>query len=115
MTLIKIIELLLTFPVCAAASFALCGLAKMLFPRFRSGEHKPGTHRPDLPAGGREIKTIELPLIGGPSFILTIVGTAIGAAYLLHFSQQQWTLLLIALAATLGYTVVGFIDDWGKV
>ncbi|HWS83156.1 MAG TPA: hypothetical protein VN207_02745, partial [Ktedonobacteraceae bacterium] len=110
-----ILELLLLFLICAIASFLVCRLAKALFPKFRSGEHKPGTHRPDILPGGREIKTIELPLIGGPSFILTIVGTGIGAAYLLHFSRDQWTLLLIALGATLGYTLVGFIDDWGKV
>lgn len=106
---------LLVFLICAIISFLVCSLAKAVFPKFRSGEHKPGTHRPDLPTGGREIKTIELPLVGGPSFILTIVGTGIGVAYLLHFSQDQWTLLLIALGATLGYTLVGFIDDWGKV
>src|SRR5256885_5689240 len=103
------------YKVTGVQTCALPILAKALFPRFRSGEHKPGTHRPDLPAGVREIKTIELPLVGGPSFILTIVGTGIGAAYFLHFSQDQWTLLLIALGATLGYTLVGFIDDWGKV
>ncbi len=110
-----IVELLFIFLTCAIASFLLCQLAKTLFPKFRSGEHKPGTHRPDLPAGGREIKTIELPLVGGPAFILAIAGTGIGAAYLLQFSQEQWTLLLIVLGATLGYTLVGFIDDCGKV
>jgi UDP-N-acetylmuramyl pentapeptide phosphotransferase/UDP-N-acetylglucosamine-1-phosphate transferase len=110
-----ILELLLLFLICAIASFLVSKLAKDFFPKFRSGEHKPGTHRPDLPPGGREIKTIELPLVGGPSFILAIVGTAIGTAYLLHFSRDQWTLLLIALGATLGYTLIGFTDDWGKV
>jgi len=110
-----ILELLLFFLICAAASFLVCKLAKALFPKFRSGEHKPGTHRADLPTTGREIKTIELPLVGGPSFILAIVGTGIGAAYFLQFSQQQWTLLLIALGATVGYTLIGFIDDWRKV
>ena len=110
-----ILEFLLIFLICAIASFLLCRLAKVLFPKFRSGEHKPGTHRPDLPLGGREIKTIELPLVGGPSFILAIVMIGIGVAYFLQFSQDQWILLLIALGATLGYTLVGFIDDWGKV
>jgi UDP-N-acetylmuramyl pentapeptide phosphotransferase/UDP-N-acetylglucosamine-1-phosphate transferase len=110
-----ILELVLIFLICTIASFLLSGLAKALFPKFRSGEHKPGTHRPDLPTNGREIKTIELPLVGGPSFILAIAGTGIGAAYLLQFSQQQWTLLLIGLGATMGYALVGFIDDWKKV
>lgn len=107
--------LLLLFIACAAVSFFLCNIAKTLFPKFRSGEHKPGTHRSDLPAGGREIKTIELPLVGGPAFILAIVGVGIGAGYFLNFTRDQWVLLLIALGATLGYAIVGFIDDWRKV
>jgi UDP-N-acetylmuramyl pentapeptide phosphotransferase/UDP-N-acetylglucosamine-1-phosphate transferase len=109
------IWLLLIFITCSAASLLLCGLARVLFPKFRSGEHKPGTHRPDLPAGGREIKTIELPLVGGPAFTLAMVGTGVGAGYLLNFNNEQWTLLLIGLGATLGYAIVGFIDDWNKV
>lgn len=109
------IWLLLIFITCAAASLLLCGLARVLFPKFRSGEHKPGTHRPDLPAGGREIKTIELPLVGGPAFTLAMIGTGVGAGYLLNFNNDQWTLLLIGLGATLGYAIVGFIDDWNKV
>lgn len=107
--------LLLIFITCTAASLLLCGIARVLFPKFRSGEHKPGTHRPDLPAGGREIKTIELPLVGGPAFTLAMIGTGVGAAYLLNFNNDQWTLLLIGLGATLGYAIVGFIDDWNKV
>jgi len=109
------IWLLVIFIICALASLLLCGLAKSLFPKFRSGEHKPGIHRPDLPAGGREIKTIELPLVGGPAFTIAMIATGIGAAYFLHFSKDQWVLLLIALGATLGYALVGFIDDWNKV
>jgi UDP-N-acetylmuramyl pentapeptide phosphotransferase/UDP-N-acetylglucosamine-1-phosphate transferase len=109
------IWLLLIFITCTAASLLLCGITRVVFPKFRSGEHKPGTHRPDLPAGGREIKTIELPLVGGPAFTLAMIGTGIGAGYLLHFSNDQWTLLLIGLGATLGYAIVGFIDDWNKV
>lgn len=109
------IWLLLIFTTCAIASLLLCGIAKVLFPKFRSGEHKPGTHRPDLPAGGREIKTVELPLVGGAAFTLAIIGTGIAAAYVLKFSNEQWRILLIALGATFGYAVVGFIDDWNKV
>ena len=107
--------LLAFFLICAAISFLLSGVAKALFPKFRSGEHKPGTHRPDLPAGGREIKTIELPLVGGPAMALAIIGTGIGAGYVLHLNYDQWTLLLIGLGTTFGYTLVGFIDDWNKV
>src|SRR5579883_820055 len=107
--------LIVTFVACALLSFLLCFIAKTLFPKFRSGEHKPGTHRPDMPAGGREIKTIELPLVGGPAMALAIIGTGIGAGYVLHLNYDQWTLLLIGLGTTFGYTLVGFIDDWNKV
>ena len=86
------IWLLFIFTTCAATSLLLCYVAKTLFPKFRSGEHKPGTHRPDLPAGGRtdqpaggrEIKTIELPLVGGPAFTLAIFCTGVGAGYFLY-------------------------------
>lgn len=107
--------LLLTFVVCAAASLLLSGVAKALFPKFRSGEHKPGTHRSDLPAGGREIKTIELPLVGGPAIALAILGVGILSGYLFQFNYDQWTLLLLSIGTTLGYTAVGFLDDWNKV
>jgi UDP-N-acetylmuramyl pentapeptide phosphotransferase/UDP-N-acetylglucosamine-1-phosphate transferase len=107
--------LLLIFITCAAMSLLLCGIARILFPKFRSGEFKPGPHRSDLPAGGREIKTIELPLVGGPAFILAIILTGIGACILFSFTRDQWTLLIIGLVATCGYMVVGFIDDWHKV
>lgn len=110
-----LIGLLLIFIVCAVVSLLLCGLAKVLFPKFRSGEHKPGTHRSDLIAGVREIKTIELPLVGGPAFTLAIVLAGILAGYLLNFQQDQWTLLLLGLGTTVGYMIVGFIDDWHKV
>jgi UDP-N-acetylmuramyl pentapeptide phosphotransferase/UDP-N-acetylglucosamine-1-phosphate transferase len=111
--------LFLIFIACATLSSLLCYIAKWVFPRFRSGEFKPGPHRSDfradLPASGREIKTIELPLVGGPAFILALTLTGIAAGFLLKFSFDQWTLLLIGLGATIGYTIVGFIDDWNKV
>ncbi len=107
--------LLLIFVACAALSLLLCGIAKTLFPKFRSGEHKPGTHRPDLPAGGREIKTMELPLVGGPAMILAIVIAGMLAAYLLEFNAYQLTLLFLGLGAGVGYTLIGFVDDWNKV
>lgn len=111
--------LMLIFVACATISFLLCYAAKSLFPRFRSGEFKPGPHRSDirsdLPASGRDIKTIELPLVGGPAMILALMLTAIAAGFFLNFARGQWTLLLIGLSATLGYMAVGFIDDWHKV
>ena len=111
--------LCLIFVVGATISFLLCYIAKSLFSRFRSGEFKPGPHRSDirsdLPASGRDIKTIELPLVGGPAMILALMATAIGAGFLLHFTRDQWTLLIIGLIATAGYMFVGFVDDWHKV
>src|SRR6266851_1606786 len=92
-----IILFLLIFITCGVASLILCGIAKTLFPKFRSGEHKPDT-LPDLLAGdGQEIKTTKLPLVGGPAFIIAIIVTGIATAYLLDFNPDQWTLLLISL------------------
>lgn len=107
--------LFLLFIACALLSLALCWVAKILFPKFRSGEFKPGPHRSDMPTSGREIKTIELPLVGGPALTLAIVGTGIAAGYIFKFSADQWKLLLIGLGATCGYMLVGLIDDWNKV
>ncbi len=116
--------LLLIFITCTALSVLLCYAAKTLFPRFRSGEFKPGLHRADLqpgfhrsdlPASGREIKTIELPLVGGPALILAMVFTGLAAGFFLKFTHDQWTLLLIGLGMTFGYAIVGFVDDWFKV
>jgi UDP-N-acetylmuramyl pentapeptide phosphotransferase/UDP-N-acetylglucosamine-1-phosphate transferase len=109
---------LLIFITCAFISLLLCWIGKILFPKFRSGEFKPGPHRSDmpvLPASGREIKTIELPLVGGPAFTIAMVITGIWAGYLFHLHGDQWKLLLIGLGATVGFMVVGFIDDWHKV
>lgn len=117
--LIVPLELFLTFVACAAVSLLLCWAARMLFPWFRSGEFKPGMHRSDLrtdlPASGREIKTIELPLVGGPALIVAVLLTGITVGLLLKFSADQWTLLLIGLGTTVGYAMVGFVDDWHKV
>jgi UDP-N-acetylmuramyl pentapeptide phosphotransferase/UDP-N-acetylglucosamine-1-phosphate transferase len=107
--------LLLLFIACGVASLVFCGIARLLFPTFRSGEHKPGTHRVDLLPGTHELKSIELPLVGGPALTLAIVLAGILAGYLLHFQADQWTLLLLGLGATVGYMLVGFIDDWQKV
>ncbi len=110
--------LLLIFITCAFISLLLCWIGKLLFPKFRSGEFKPGPHRSDmpaLPASGREIKTIELPLVGGPALTIAIIVTGIAAGFVFNLSPEQWRLLLIGLGATGGYMVVGFIDDWYKV
>lgn len=112
------IWLVVLFLACALVSLFLCLLAKVFFPKFRSGEFKPGPHRSDmpaLPASGREIKTIELPLVGGPALTLAIIGTGIAAGFLFNFTTDQWHLLLIGLGATAGYMLVGLLDDWHKV
>lgn len=106
------------FLACALLSLLLCWAAKILFPKFRSGEFKPGPHRSDmpvLPASGREIKTIELPLVGGPALTLAIIAIGLAAGYIFKFTTDQWYLLLIGLGATSGYMLVGLLDDWHKV
>lgn len=115
MTPITLLLLLFIFVACAVTSLLFCGLARTFFPAFRSGEHKPGIHRPDQPAGGREIKTIELPLVGGPAFTLALICVGLVAAYLLDFTRDQWTLLLIGMGTMAGYMLIGFVDDWNKV
>jgi UDP-N-acetylmuramyl pentapeptide phosphotransferase/UDP-N-acetylglucosamine-1-phosphate transferase len=108
------IWLFLIFIACAALSLLLCSIARVLFPKFRSGEYKPGPHRSDLPESGREIKTIELPLVGGPAFILALEIVGIGAGFVLHFHTDQWKILLIGLGATFAFMLLGFVDDWHK-
>jgi UDP-N-acetylmuramyl pentapeptide phosphotransferase/UDP-N-acetylglucosamine-1-phosphate transferase len=106
------------FIACALLSLLFCWVAKSLFPKFRSGEFKPGPHRSDmpvLPASGREIKTIELPLVGGPALTLAIIGTGVAAGFIFRLDEYQWRLLLIGLGALLGYMLVGLADDWRKV
>src|SRR5579875_875890 len=106
------------FIACALLSLSFCWIARVLFPKFRSGEFKPGPHRSDapvLPASGREIKTIELPLVGGPALTLAIVGVGVAAGFIFNLNAEQWHLLLIGLGATTGYMLVGFADDWRKV
>ncbi len=108
--------LFLIFAGCSLLSLLLCWIGKLLFPKFRSGEFKPGPHRPDLLLStGQEIKTIELPLVGGPAITLSIVATGICAGFLFNLRPDQWTLLIIGLAATVGFMLVGLVDDWYKV
>lgn len=111
------IWLLITFITCAVLSLILCWIARFLFPRFRSGEFKPGPYRPDVQPNAKapEIRTIELPLVGGPAFTLAIMATGIGAGFIFKLNAGQWTLLLIGLGATFGYMLIGLVDDWHKV
>src|SRR5689334_6226818 len=113
--LTQVMWLLLIFVCCTVCSLLFCGIAKQLFPTFRSGEHKPGNHRNDISSTGREIKSIELPLVGGPAFVLAILAIGLTAGFLLPLDTEQRTMLFIGLGATLGFTIVGFVDDWRKV
>src|SRR3989442_1345777 len=110
---------LLIFITCAFISLLLCWIGKILFPKFRSGEFKPGPHRADmpaLPASGREIKTIELPLVGGPAFTIAMVITGlIGTVTSLSvdFSDGLDGLaggLVFSAALAFGIIVTGFLD-----
>ncbi len=132
--LLMSILLLLGFIIAAALSLVLCLVARQLFPRFRSGEHKPGVFRPDQstgslrldisssgrrveqPAGGRDVPAMELPLVGGPAITIAAIGASLLTAWILRdqLSYDQWKLLLILLAGMSGFTLVGFIYDFQK-
>ncbi len=124
--------ILLGFAAAVIISATLCLAARHLFPHFRSGEHKPGTFRPDQstgsfrfdlnsasrrveqPAGGREVPAMELPLVGGPAMAIAAIGASVITGWLLNISPDQWMLLIILLAGLAGFTLVGFIDDLQK-
>ena len=126
------LAILLGFAAAAAISLVLCLVARRLFPRFRSREHKSGTFRPDQstgsfrfdqnstlrrveqPAGGREVPAMELPLVGGPAITIAAIGASIITGWLLNISPDQWMLLTILLAGLAGFTLVGVIDDLQK-
>jgi phospho-N-acetylmuramoyl-pentapeptide-transferase len=110
-----VVWLFLIFAGCSLLSLILCWMGKLLFPKFRSGEFKPGPYRPDYPTNGREVKTIELPLVGGPAITLSIIATGISAGFLFNFQPGQWTLMIIGLSAMVGFMIVGLVDDWYKV
>ncbi|HEX8727863.1 MAG TPA: hypothetical protein VF739_04530 [Ktedonobacterales bacterium] len=125
------IFLLGAFVIALLASALFCLLALGLFPWFRSGERKPGDFRPDQSAGsgsfqievrrGRakprvvRARSSELPLVGGVAMLLGIVIASVAAGVLLNLSVDQWMLLDIILLVTVGFGVVGFIDDARKV
>ncbi len=124
--------LLLGFIAALALSLVLCLVAKRLFPRFRSGEHKQGVFRPDQstgslrldldsrlrrveqPAGGREVPAMELPLVGGPAMAIAAICACLLTGFILNISTDQWTLLIILMAGLAGFTLVGFVDDFQK-
>lgn len=113
------------------ASAFICLLALLLFPWFRSGEHKPGAFRPDESSGsdsfqievrrGRakprvvRARSRELPLLGGVAMVFAICVASVVGAQLAGLNSSQWLLLEIILLATLGYALVGFLDDARKV
>jgi len=107
--------IVVAFAVSLVLSFVASGVARYLFPTFRSGERKTGLFRRDQPAGGRELRTIELPLLGGPAMGLGIVAATVLAGLFVNFTSAQWQLAAILLLGFLGYMAVGFVDDWRKV
>ena len=125
------IFLLGAFGMALLASALFCLLALGLFPWFRSGERKPGDFRPDQSAGsgsfqievrrGRakprvvRARSSELPLVGGVAMLLGIVLACILTGMLLNLDTDQWMLLGIILLVTVGFGIVGFIDDARKV
>src|SRR5260221_86831 len=105
---------LLIFITCALVSLLLCWIAKLLFPKFRSGEFKPGPHRSDmpaLPASGREIKTLELTLVGVPALTIAIIVPG-----LLDVKHPQGivleTLSLLCASAVLGFLPWNWPSSW---
>ncbi|HEY7974652.1 MAG TPA: hypothetical protein VID72_04865, partial [Ktedonobacterales bacterium] len=126
-----VVMLLGAFAIAFAASAILCLLALSLFPWFRSGERKPGDFRPDQSAGSGPFqievrrgrakpkvvrpRSSELPLVGGVAMLLGIVIACVVSGMLIGLSSDQWLLLEIILLATVGFGLVGFIDDARKV
>ena len=123
------VTLLIAFAAALVICALACALALGLFPWFRSGERKPGDFKAEQSSGGMRIDTIkrrgkevklqvrtnELPLVGGPAMLIAISAACVGIGYWLDFSDTQWILMGILLLAMLGYGVVGFVDDVRKV
>lgn len=125
------ITYLSAFGIAGIASAIICLLALLIFPWFRSSERKPGAFRPDESSGsdsfqievrrGRSKPKIvharsrELPLLGGVAMVLAICIASVAAGKILGLSSAQWLLLEIILLGTLGFALVGFIDDARKV
>jgi phospho-N-acetylmuramoyl-pentapeptide-transferase len=127
------ITLLIAFGIAFVTGVLVCAIALGLFSWFRSGERKPGDFKAEQVSGampidtikrnGKEVKlqvrTSELPLVGGPALLIAIAGACLGVGYWLEvngeFSETQWILMAILLLAMLGYGIVGFFDDVRKV
>ncbi len=126
-----VVKLLGAFAIAFAASAIFCLLALGLFPWFRSGERKPGDFRPDQSIGsdayqievrrGRtkpkvvRARSSELPLVGGVAMLFGIIIACVASGMLLNLNSDQWLLVEIILLATVGFGLVGFIDDARKV
>ncbi len=123
------VMLLLAFGAALGGSLILCVIALHLFPWFRSGERKAGAFRSDESTGNFRVDTVnrrgkkiklrvnsnELPLLGGWVMILAVAVGSIGAGVWIGLDINGWTLLGILLLAMVGYGIVGFLDDAGKV
>lgn len=123
------VTLLIAFAVALVVCALVCAVALGLFPWFRSGERKVGDFKAEQSSGAMQIDTIrrkgkevklqvrssELPLLGGPALLIAIAAACVGVGYWFGFSQSQWVLMGILLLAMLGYGVVGFFDDVRKV
>jgi UDP-N-acetylmuramyl pentapeptide phosphotransferase/UDP-N-acetylglucosamine-1-phosphate transferase len=106
-----------------------CALAWVVFPWFRSGERKEGNFKADQSTGGfrfdpqkKELKKqpfvpsrSELPLVGGPALIFATILASLGFAFWLGLDAPEWRLLGLLLLGIIGYSSIGFIDDWQKV
>lgn len=124
------IRYLSAFGIAFIASAIICLLAMLIFPWFRSGERKPGDFRPDDSSGSGSFqievrrgrakpkvvaRSRELPLLGGVAMVLAICIASVAAGEIMGLTSAQWLLLEIILLGTLGFALVGFVDDARKV
>ncbi len=126
-----VVMLLSAFAIAAIVSAIASLIAQRVFSWFRSGERKPGDFKPDqssssgmhhveIRAGGKRPRIVrarssELPLVGGAAIVLAILAGCVATGFLVNFSGSQWELTEILMLATIGYAVVGLIDDMRKV
>jgi UDP-N-acetylmuramyl pentapeptide phosphotransferase/UDP-N-acetylglucosamine-1-phosphate transferase len=123
------IMLLVAFGVALVTCVLVCAISLGIFPWFRSGERKPGDFKAEqsdrsvqidrVKRNGKEVKlqvrSSELPLVGGPAMLIAISVACLGVGYWFGFGDTQWILMAILLLAMLGYGIVGFLDDLRKV
>lgn len=126
-----VVIFLSAFALAFATSAIICLLAMRVFPWFRSGERKPGDFKPDESTGsgsfqievrrGRakpkvvRARSSELPLVGGVAMVLAIIFASVVTGNMIGLNPEQWLLLDIILFATVGFGLVGFVDDARKV